>query len=239
MQPKIAICISTYNRPDVLYQCLEQQAKYLPFGAKIFVVDDGSTDRPDASKIEQAIDYAPLYYYENGVNRGIAATKNKCLELADAWGAEHIFLFDSDTWPIAPDWWVPYVESKEPHLMYQFRLPGKPDKDMQVIYQDESVVAYTHTRGAMIYVERRVLDVVGGLDTNYGLAYFEHPDWTNRIHNAGLTTYRAMDVPNSRKLIYCLDQNGYVRSSISRSVKPKGSLYVRQKQSKEYKEFRV
>jgi len=175
---------------------------------------------------------------------GVAITKNRCLSYLYDEGCTDIFLFDDDCWPISKEWWKPYVESKEPHLMYQFKLPGKPASDMRELYRDDEIVAYSHTRGAMLYVERRVLDVVGGMDTEYGQAMYEHTDWTNRIHNAGLTTYRAMDVVNSDKLIYCLDQDSSIASSISPEVRRNNLInnrdrYKKSKTSKEYKEYRI
>lgn len=172
---------------------------------------------------------------------GVAATKNRLLaELDDC---EHIFLFDDDCYPIADEWWLSYIEAEQPHLMYQFKLPGKSKTDMQELYRDDKIVAYSHTRGAMIYIERQVLDIVGGFDEAYGQAMFEHPDFTNRIHNAGLTTYRAMDVPNSHELLYCLDQDGEIESSIPVSVRIKNNaknrfLYHTNKTSKEYKAYK-
>jgi glycosyltransferase involved in cell wall biosynthesis len=205
-----------------------------PDGSMLFVVDDAS---------DRSVRIGGSFYrFEQ--QAGIPKAKNKCLELAYDAGADHIFLFDDDTYPIHKDWWKPYVESKEPHLMYQFRLPDKPLTDMRAVHEDEEIVAYTHTRGAMLYVERKVLDVVGGMDTSYGLGMYEHTDWTNRIHNAGLTTHRAMDVPNSYQLLYCLDQDARTQSSLPKSVKKRNllmnrTLYHRSKTSSEFKEFRT
>jgi hypothetical protein len=51
---------------------------------------------------------------------GIVASKNASLSaLMDA-GCEHLFLWDDDAWPIADNWHLPYIESPEPHLAYQF-----------------------------------------------------------------------------------------------------------------------
>lgn len=205
----IGIGISRTPERDVLD--IRRFKRYLPWPCKILVEND--------------IDHS-----------GVATTKNRLLRQLD--DCEHIFLFDDDTYPTASNWWVPYVEHKEPHLMYQFKLPGKPAYDMQELYRDESSVAYSHTRGAMLYIERRVLGVVGGMDTAYGLAGYEHPDWTNRIHNAGLTTHRAMDIPGSNKLLYCLDQDGLVESSIPKSHKGNHRLYCQSRLSSEYKEYR-
>lgn len=170
---------------------------------------------------------------------GVAVTKNKLLATLD--DCDHIFLFDDDTYPIDNDWYIPYVQSKEPHLMYQFKLPGKPSGDMRVVYRSKKIVAYSHTRGAMLYIKREVLDKVGGFDEQYKFGY-EHTDWTNRIHNAGLTTYRAMDVPGSDELIYCMDQDGSVKSSVSDELRRENmlrnrALYLKSKTSSEFKEY--
>jgi GT2 family glycosyltransferase len=214
----IAICITTRNRDKMFQYSLDQHLKYAPNDAHIYVVSD-----------------------DNG--EGVSVSKNRCLKLAVEAGAEHIFLFDDDCYPIDEFWWKPYVESKEPHLMYQFKLPNKSEKDMQILYKDDKIVSYSHTRGAMIYLDRRVLNVVGGFDTRFKQYGFEHTDYTNRIHNAGLTTHRAMDIPNSNKLLYCLDQDGIVESSIPEEERKKNwtanyTLYRKNRNSKEYMEFR-
>ena len=172
---------------------------------------------------------------------GVAATKNRLLAKLDTY--HHIFLFDDDTYPIANEWWKPYMDSEEPHLMYQFKLPGKPKSDMKELYRDGKIVAYSHTRGAMIYIKRIVLDVVGGLDEDYGEYGYEHPDWTNRIFNAGLTTHRAMDVPNSKDLLYCLDQDSEIESSVSADIRKTNILknynkYKKSRHSREYKDYK-
>lgn len=185
---KIGIGISTTPNRDVLKITLPEWIKYMP---------------RNTIKLEIECDEK----YE-----GVAKTKNKLLAKLD--DCEHIFLVDDDVKPLMYNWHHPYVFSPEPHLMYQFKLPNKPKSDMQEVYRDNYHVAYTHTRGAFIYLERRVLDVIGGFDEGYDFGY-EHADLTNRIHNAGLTSHRAMDVVDSHELLYCYDQDGAIESSAS------------------------
>lgn len=179
--------------------------------------------------------------YEDKDFKGIAFAKNKLLNRLQS--CEHIFLADDDVIPLRKDWYLPYIEHPEPHLMYQFRLPGKPLSEMKELYRDDKTVAYSRTRGVFLYIERRVLDVVGGFDEEYGRYGYEHPDWTNRIHNAGLTTHRAMDVPNSHELLYCIDQDYQAESSVPEETKrimmaKNYKYYKSQRGSKEYKDFR-
>lgn len=245
---KIAITITTYNRPDVLLRGLAEQLKYMPEDAEshIFIVDDGSTDPLSPELFDRPL----VTYYQFKQNRGIAAAKNKCLELAEEWGADHIFLFDSDTWPRRSGWEKPYINSREPHLMYIFTKFATEDKnghnlsDCVEIYRDSAIVAYNHVRGCMLYIDRKVLDVVGGFDFRYGKAMYEHTDWSNRIHNAGLTSFRVMDVPNSQDLIYAMDEYREVPSSISRLERQVGlrenhALHAASLTSREFRPYKT
>lgn len=232
MEAHIAICITTRNRYEVFKNSLYYHGKYRPDGSMLFVVDDASNKPVRIGG----------NFYRFDENVGIAKAKNKCLELAYNAGAEHIFLFDSDCYPISQGWEKDYINSGDNHLMYQFKLPGKPQSDMRELERDDKLISYSHTRGAMIYVTKKVLETVGGFDEEYG-TFFEHPDYTNRIHNAGMTKYRAADVIGSDKLFYCLDQDGAVESSISDEVKKANwrknyLLYCKNKKSKEFKEYR-
>lgn len=232
---KIAVCITTKDRPEVFDKTYSMVTKYLPSNAKRFIVDDGSHEPIIKTGVRG-------HRFEKSV--GIPRAKNKCLQLAYEWGADHIFLFDDDCYPIAEDWWSPYVESREPHLMYIFTGFGNQTKGIKELYRDDKIVAYDHLRGCMLYADRRVLDVVGGMDTDFTNGMYEHSDWTNRIHNAGLTTFRVMDVPNSSRLIYSMDEHQEVVSTFTPAerllmIRKNKPMKIKKSHSKDYKEFRT
>jgi hypothetical protein len=202
--PRIGVGIKTRNRHDVLAKTLPIWRERLPAGAVFVLVDDAS-DKP--------VDGADYRFEENV---GVARASNKALELLYNAGCEHIFLADDDCYPLCDDWWRPYVESPEPHLMAIFDKPkGATKRQVEVLYRDDQHVAYHATRGYFLYVERRVLDRVGGMDPAFGLWGWEHQSWSDRIHAAGLTTARYMDVVGSDKLIYSMDQHGEVKSTVT------------------------
>lgn len=207
---RIGIAITTHNRADVLARAIAQHQQYLPPGALVVVIDDGSSPAavmPDG-----------VQFIRHDKSLGIVASKNRSLEaLVDA-GCEHLFLWDDDAWPIAPGWHLPYIESPEPHLAYQFLdLAGtRKLKDMAVLYRDERHVAYTGQRGVMLYYHRSAIEKVGGFDPIYGRGMYEHPDLALRIHNAGLSTWAFADVAGSEKLIYSLDEHEEVTRSVPR-----------------------
>ncbi|AXO40100.1 glycosyltransferase family 2 protein [Enterobacter hormaechei] len=209
-QPHIGIAITTHNRSAVLQKAIDYQIKHLPAGALVVVVDDGS--KPAAI----VPDCVQLLRHETSL--GIVASKNASLTaLMDA-GCEHLFLWDDDAWPIADNWHLPYIESPEPHLAYQFLdLAGTTKlNDMAVLYRDDKHIAYTGQRGVMLYYHRSAIEKVGGFDPVYGRGMYEHSDLALRIHNAGLTTWAYGDVVGSEKLIQSLDEHEAVERSVPR-----------------------
>jgi len=192
---KIGIGITTRNRPSELQRCINALSWYSHVDMKLVVVDDAS-DKPY---------FKSNHYFEKNV--GIAVAKNKCLELLD--DCEHIFLFDDDTHPIAPNWWVPYIESGEPHLMYVFEnfATGRKLNDTAKIYEDDKIVAYSHARGCMLYYHSSVLQHVGGMDKAFGTWGWDHVSLSDRIYNAGLTRFRYADAKGSNGLFYSADEH--------------------------------
>ncbi|MDF7648086.1 glycosyltransferase family 2 protein [Erwiniaceae bacterium L1_54_3] len=235
----IGIAISTHNRHDVLSRALDHHLKYLPAGALVVVIDDGS------SKSVTVPDGVTLIRCD--MSRGIVAAKNSSLEaLIDA-GCEHLFLWDDDAWPVAGGWERPYIESPEPHLAYQFQdfATGQKLNDIAVLYRDDKHVAYTGQRGVMLYYHRSAIEKVGGFDPIYQRGMYEHSDLAMRIYNAGLTSWAFADVVGSSELIYSLDEHQAVDRSVpkpDREAQVKRNVTIHNKRRDEgytgYAEFR-
>jgi glycosyltransferase involved in cell wall biosynthesis len=204
---KVGIGVTTHNRNALVASTVSKIQEFTP-NSKIVVVDDASDSPVKINDVE-------VFRFQTNV--GIARAKNKCLELLE--GCQHIFLFDDDTYPIKDEWYLPYINSPEHHLMYLFDkwANGRPVGDDSILYTDSNHSVHTHARGCMLYVDEIALAVVGGMDVGFGKAMEEHGDWSTRIYNAGLTTFKHMDVLNSHQLIHSMDQHQEVASSISRA----------------------
>lgn len=227
---KIGIGVTTHNRYEVFKESYDQIIKYMPGNAKLVVVDDAS-DIPAKEA---------TYRFESNV--GIARAKNKCFELLD--DCDHIFLFDDDTYPTNDEWWKPYIESNEPHLMYIFEnFTTKAIGDCKVVYKDNVHTAYSHARGCMLYYDKRCLETVGGMNPEYGRWGNEHIDLSNRIHNAGLTSFRFADVAGSENLFYSADEHLAVTSTVGSSersalLRKSQPLVNASRESDQYIEYR-
>lgn len=193
MNPSIAICISTRNRPKELWTCLNNIYDLIPFHAELFIVDDAS---------ECPYIGADFTFNERA---GISKVKNKCLELAYNTGCQNIFLFDDDTFPIKQGWHEAYINSGAHHLSYSFSKP---------IRQDDKFKYHHYPNGCMLYFTRKCIDTVGGFDTQFSNKY-EHTELSRRIYNAGLTAHPAMDIIGSSEYIYCMDQDNAIQRSFS------------------------
>lgn len=205
---RIGIAISTRNRQAVLEETLKHHEKFLPAGAVFVVVDDGSAQPVTAP------DWVTVVRHPESL--GIPAVKNKSLEVLIDAGCDELFLWDDDAYPIAKDWHLPYIESPEPHLGYQFLDLAGPRKlkDITVLFNDGKYVAYSGQRGVMLYYHKSAIDVVGGFDPIYGKGMYEHVDLASRIHFAGLTTCAFGDVVGSNQLIHSLDEHEAVQRSV-------------------------
>ena len=234
---RISVAITTHNRAGQLTKTVQEHLKHLPAGATLIVVDDGSQQPvtvPDGVR---------LVRHENA--QGVARAKNAALAALHETDADHWFMFDDDAWPLVDDWWKPYVDSPEPHLMAIYDKPkGETKRQVEVLYEDDEHVYYHATRGYMLYVERRVVDRVGGMDPNFGRWGWEHQSWSDRIHAAGFTTARYMDVKDSGELIYSMDQAGEITSTATDEARrystgPGLELRMESRHSDKYIEYRT
>ena len=92
--PRVSIIIPTYNRAEMLVECLESIFAQTCDAYEVIVVDDGSTDNTD----ELIKPYLDRVKYIKHENRGNAAARNSGLDLAKG---EYIAFLDSD------DLWLP------------------------------------------------------------------------------------------------------------------------------------
>ena len=198
---KIGIAITTHNRQGKLNSAVSQHIKFLPVGAEIVIVDDGSTVPAVADGID---------IIRNEIPRGIAAAKNQCIASLVSKGCTEFFLFDDDCWPVTEGWHIPYIQSKEPHLMM---LWGD-----DVFFTHGDIVGHRRPKGCMLYASSSAILSVGGMDHDFGRWGFEHENWSDRIYNAGLTTCRYADVAIGG-LFHAEDSRPGANSSVPEKVR--------------------
>jgi len=90
MNPKVSICIATYNRKNYLRQTLDSVYAQTYKDYEVVVVDDGSTDGTENAV--KSAGYKNLRYYWQE-NIGEAATRNRLIKLAQG---KFVTFVDSD-----------------------------------------------------------------------------------------------------------------------------------------------
>lgn len=203
---QIGIAITVHNRHDTAKKSIAQIRKYAPKGSKIIIVDDAS-DRPYKGAT-----------FRFTSNVGIAAAKNKCIELLD--GCDYLFLFDDDTHPIVKGWEKPYIDSGSHHLCFTFdKFTDGRTTGRTKIGSHNGLVKFLEPCGCMLFMSRECVNRVGGMDSAYGRWGYEHVGYSTRIYNSGLTIYPFMDVDGSEKLFYSGDRDRSVERSVPISVR--------------------
>lgn len=222
----IAIAISTHNRYEVFKETFKNVKKYAPKGAKIIVVDDGSTKR-----VKEA-----TFRFE--IAKGIAITKNKCLELCG--DADYVFLFDDDVYPKTPDWHLPYINSGMQHLCFTFgRFSNGVPNGRIKLTDNGRISSWKEPCGLMLFFTKRCLQEVGGFDPAYGVWGYEHVGLSRRIFNAGLIPKPFMDVSNSLDLFYSYDWDQTTGRSVAphirnQHIRPNQKKYAAEIDSKRF-----
>lgn len=198
---KIAIAITTHNRYEVFSETYKNILKYLPKGAALIVVDDGS-DIP-----------VPEATFRFDKAQGIAVAKNKCLELMG--DADYYFLFDDDVYPKVKDWHLQYIFTGLNHLCFSFdKFSNGVGNGRKKIGESGDIIYWHEPCGLMLFLTKKCLDTVGGFDPAYGRWGYEHVGYSMRIHNAGLTPKPFMDIKNSLDVFYSFDWDQTAKRSV-------------------------
>lgn len=211
---KVAIIINTRNREKEYAKVvgnIELYSRGLDY--RMITVDDASDE----------LYCKPDYRFKERV--GIPKAKNKGMRIAYDWGAGHYFLFDDDCYPVADEWWKPYIDCGQNHLAFTFTSGFEGTKGWAAGHVDNklNVVVNELSCGCMMYIRRKVLDVVGGMDEQFGLlSKYCDTEWQRRIHNAGLTPYPFMDVVGSDNLLHSMDEHGEVKRGFNEAERDKG-----------------
>jgi hypothetical protein len=185
-------------------------------GATVFVTIDGSEE--DARRVVDAVGYEPVQFYRVGqpvdiyaaafTRQGVAANKNTGLELLMDAGVDHLFLSDDDTWPLYRKSLDKHTGFGQPHSMVCW---GKHRLEPGGMLYD--AVYWSWPRGVMLYQHRSVVETVGGMIEAFGPGGHEHAEYSQRIHNAGLTaapfispaSYGTREAAGAAALWHCED----------------------------------
>lgn len=191
MTARMGVAISTTgdeHRLGFLETCVRKWRDALPEGSPLIVTVDGTRDdlfrvglllgpTVDVRWVGQPVYESHSFFDSFSTRLGVATNKNTGIEaLMDA-DVVHLFLSDDDTWPLYPQSLIKHTELDAVHSMVNWgrhRLDGQAN-------------LWTWPRGVMLYAVRGTINTIGGMVEAFGPGGHEHVEWSQRIHNAGLT----------------------------------------------------
>jgi hypothetical protein len=167
----IGVGITTYNRSTLLRLIMPQ---WINKSAKdtIFVVHiDGENNRG----YEWLQDYPYVHVIRDGVRKGIAKSKNACMDYLQSQGCEHIFMSDDDFYPQKAGWEQPFLNSDMLHSCYITAIDGGE----RVTHFTEKDNSFAGCGGVLLYFRgescnERYLE-------GYGIYGYEHVELSERL----------------------------------------------------------
>lgn len=240
MNNTTGVAVTTHNRRAMALESIAALIKRTPEDIPIFVVDDGS-DEPFVHRSPR------LTIRRNEAPLGIARAKNQCLELLD--GFAHMLLLDDDCRPVASTWADFYVQAFKDTGCHHFSLsrirPTNANKRLADIeLGGRTLTTWNWPCGVCQFYSRQAIDTVGGFNPAYGRWGYEHVGLSSRIHNAGLTPARFVDVQGSGDQVRMLDERpGFDRvfdhKFRSEALAKNGPIYMQEIKTRDFIPYRA
>jgi GT2 family glycosyltransferase len=205
----VSIVTLSWNAPDYTMKALESIAMHTSEPYEVIVVDNGSG--PDTLKKLAEIDDPHVRIVYNKTNRGFAGGNNDGIAVARG---DYIIVLNNDV--VVTAGWVdglvdafrriPDLGISAPRSNYvagDQQLPEVKyaDEEAMFAFADERRAAFARSGyitdraiGFCWCIDRRIIDLVGGLDEAYGAGNFEDDDYCLRVRAAGYSIYVCNDV---------------------------------------------
>ena len=163
--------------------------------------------------------------------KGITYRKTECIRELYNEGVDVLFIFDDDTFPIEKGWTSFFIDalqaSGQNHFCYLKETPGNT-KVKSTNVGGVVINEYQNCNGCLMVMTRKAVETVGGFNPNYSIYGFEHADYTNRIHAAGLNPMgRYLCPEGASKYIYSCDLDN-TRPEIQKKLKHRSSMSAKE-----------
>lgn len=228
----LAVVVVTYNRLELLQQCLQKLEKQTYPIDNLIVVNNASTDRVTAGFLDSYKGNLPLTVIHNEVNTGGAGGFYTGIRYAHQLGYEWIFIMDDDVFAdsgcieqlmkVAHPCMIAVREYKDGQLVeraaieYNLSNPFylnpkrlavcdkyKNREDMPATIEVDNVAF----EGFMI--KREVIDIIGYPEPKYFI-FYDDVDYALRARKAGYSIKAVRDAKLIRQLPF--DQQGAINS---------------------------
>lgn len=197
---RLGIGVITYNRKDILRQCVEKIRLFTRHDYDLVIADDGSDDGTPAMLDRMAVPYV------TGENRGIAWNRNRALWwLKEEKRCDVIILFEDDCHPDTYCWEAAWIRAIEQygHMNYMPEITLQIDNDVSwgSGTVEDPFIAPMHQAFCVGY-HARAIDFVGYLDVRFCKYGEEHVEHTHRFLRAGYGGLPQYQTPERGQVFY-------------------------------------
>lgn len=202
-EPLISIVVLTYNNLDYTRQCLHSLETYTDYdNVEVIVVDNASSDESPAFLAAWAEAGPRRRFIANDANLGFSAGNNVGLRVAKG---EYLVMLNNDTY-VTPGWLRTLRNQIRRHPQAGLVGPvtnniGNEAKidiaydTMEEMVERAGVYTRAHAGQSFpvqtsaffcVMISRQAYELVGGLDEQFGVGFFEDDDYCRRLEQNGL-----------------------------------------------------
>jgi len=177
----VAIGICTYNRAKLLPQTIDQLFQFSDRKSRIVVANDGSTDNTKAVIKKFGLECI------TGPNGGPGRNKNRLFKVLRNY--KHIFIIEDDLFLLRKGWEKFFISAYEVSGIHHFTFspPGPYGKCLNESKFGDVIIQHPQfDGGAFAYYSKEVLEKCGGFCKEFKGYGWEHCEFSERIHRAGL-----------------------------------------------------
>ena len=202
-EPLISIVVLTYNNLEYTRQCLHSLETHTDYdNVEVIVVDNASSDESPAFLAAWAEAGPRRRFIANDANLGFSAGNNVGLRVAKG---EYLVMLNNDTY-VTPGWLRTLRNQIRRHP--QAGLVGPVTNNIgneakiDIVYGTmeemvERAGVYTRAHAGQsfpvrtsaffcVMISRQAYELVGGLDEQFGVGFFEDDDYCRRLEQNGL-----------------------------------------------------
>jgi hypothetical protein len=139
---------------------------------------------------------------------GIAKNKNATIDFLQEKGFDWLFLFDDDCFPQKHNWDLPFIELEQTYLIqHAMYLIGVGE--LHRINRFPMCEEYDNCSGFCLFFTKVAIDLLHGMNPNFGIYGFEHAEISNRAFRLGLTnqTGKYLSPSLAKKYLFSYDMD--------------------------------
>lgn len=157
------------------------------------------------SKIRAFTKGYELFIYNDFEKKGVAYSKNKCLEaLSDC---DYVFLFDDDCFPTQEGWDKLFIEASNKTGNQHFCYMSETET-IKKVKDDGLISTYNNCAGCLMFFTKIAISKAGMYNLSFGRYGFEHAEYSERINKLQLTASKYICPSGASDFIHSIDLNG-------------------------------